>query len=136
MAQSMNNKEIIYKLYEIIMEANLHKPEEEVLEEIHQNPDSDINKYLIKIRLYRTKAKAITNQHKFSKVTEELSELINSAGDRLKELLSVEDYSSLLRFHRNYKEFTEKDKLTMIEDKKLLELLRRLKSDMDDRQKG
>ena len=136
MQQEMNNKFIVDKLYEIILEANLNKPDEEVLEEIQKYNDPDVDKYLNKIRFYRTKTKALVNRNRFYKAGEELLNLINSYGDRLKELFSGEDYDLLLRFHRNYKGSTDKDKQSMLEDKKLLELLRKVKNNLDDRKKG
>jgi len=134
--EKMNNKLIVDRLYEIILEANLNKPPEEVLIELDKNPDPEIEKYLGKIRFYRTKTKSIVNKTRFSAAKAELVSLINSYGDSLKELFSGEEYELLLRFHRNYKESTEKDEQSMLEDKKLLELLKKMKNDLDDRKEG
>lgn len=129
----MENKHIINRLYELMIEANLNRPDEEVLLEIEKSNDPDIDRYLSKIQFYRTKSKSIINKSRFSHAKEELARLVSEYKGRLSEMFSGEEYDLILRFHRNYKQSTEKDEQSMMENKKLLELLKKLKDDLNDR---
>lgn len=132
----MENRTIINRLYELMLEANLNKPNEEVLVEIEKEKDPDVDKYLSKIQFYRTKSKSVINKNRFSTAKDELVNLINEYQGRLSEMFSGDEYELLLRFHRNYKESTKKDEQSMMENKKLLDLLKKFKNDLDENQKG
>jgi len=130
----MKNSDIINRLYELMIEANLKKPDEEMLLEIDSTNDSDVEKYLSKIKFYRTSSKSIINRNRFLSAKRELMKLITEYKGKLSDLFSGEEYDLLLRFHRNYKESTEKDEQSMMENKKLLDLLKKLKNDLNEGQ--
>jgi len=128
----METKYIINRLYDLMIEANLNRPDEEVLIEINEKKDTDIDEYISRIQLYRTKSKAVLNKHRFKQAKNELIELIDKYHGKLSELFNPQEYELLQRFHRKYENSTEKDEQSMMENKKLLELLRKLKDDVND----
>lgn len=131
----MNYSEIIKRLNELIEEAIIKLPDEEVLEDVRQNPNPDFQKHLTYIRKLNTKAKANLQKQVSAKAKEILDNLINEIGKNewLKELLSQPKYQKLApQLFSKFEGITEEDKESMLTDRKFMELVRELKKDMEN----
>lgn len=129
----MDNASIINRLNELFEEAILYRPDNEVLEEIKQSPDSSFEKHLKYIRKLNTQAKAKLKKGFFSSVKNELDRLIKEAGENefLNSLLAKPEYQNILALHSKYEEMTKNDEESMLIEKKMLELVKELKKELE-----
>ena len=63
-----NAKQVLSNLYGLMMEINLHRADEDILDELKNNPDPQIEKHLTNIRRLTTKYKAYAYKLQFQKV--------------------------------------------------------------------
>lgn len=131
----MNNSEIIKRLNELFEEAILKLPDEEVLEDVKQNPNLSFQKHLTYIKRLNTKAKAELQKGVSAKAKQILENLINEIGKNefINKLLAQPKYQALapLLFSK-FKGITKEDKESMLTDRKFMELVRELKKDIKD----
>lgn len=130
----MATKQALSNLYGLMMEINLHQADEDVLHELHEHPDPQIDKHLLKIRQLSTKLKAEANKTHFQTVKEQLEIFKQKGIEELKKLLQPTEQVELSPLFRKFEELTEKDEKAISEDQELLRLMRILKNKLDDNQ--
>lgn len=128
----MDNKKIILNLHKISIEANLQKSQEEVLEILDENPNSNFDKYLQMTKQYKTKARAKLNKSRYTRAKDEVVKLIDKTGSKIKELFTDEEYTEIVQFYNNHKNTSERDKESLLSNKKLLEILEKLKDEQSE----
>lgn len=134
----MNAKEkidFVNRIYGLIIEANMHQPDEEVLPEINPTTDVYYTNGLALVRQLNTKAKAQLNKNRFTQAQELLNELLQKAGSNLESFFrgmsSEPENEKILAFFRNYQSLSETDKKAMLMDNKVLELMSKAKKNLD-----
>ena len=129
----MNAKEkidFVNRIYGLIIEANMHRPDEEVMSEVNAT-DLYFANGLALVRQLNTKAKAQLNKNRYTHAQELLNELLQKAGSNLESffrgLSSEPENEKILAFFRNYQSLSETDKKAMLMDNKVLELMSKAK---------
>lgn len=131
----MNNSQIIKQLNDLFEESIIMLPDEEVLEDIKNNPDPAFKKHFNRIKRLNAKAKAEAQKSISSKAKEMLDNLINYTGKSafMKQLLGQPKYSQLNKqLFSKFEKITEEDKESMLEDRKFMELIKELKQDLNN----
>lgn len=128
---SKNTKQILSDLYGLMMEINYHRADEDVLQELEENPDPQLDKHLIKIKQMKAKLNAISNENKFQKIIDYVKALKNKGLDEIKNTLSLEEQSVLIPLFRKFDNLTEEDEKEILEDSELLHYLEILKDKFD-----
>jgi len=128
---SKNTKQILSDLYGLMMEINYHRADEDVLQELEENPDPQLDKHLIKIKQMKAKLTAISNENKFQKIIDYIKALKNKGVDEIKNSLSLEEQSVLIPLFRKFDNLTEEDEKEILEDSELLHYLEILKDKFD-----
>lgn len=133
----MNAKEkidFVNRIYGLIIEANMHRPDEEVMPEVNTSDLYYVNGLTL-VRQLNTKAKAQLNKNRFTQAQELLNELLQKAGSNLESffrgLSSEPENEKVLAFFRNYQSLSETDKKAMLMDNKVLELMSKAKKNLD-----
>lgn len=129
-ANSFNEKkQILIHFYNLLIESNIHIPDQEVLEELKQNPDPEVEESLQLIRKHKFKANIKTKKNKFNQAVEKLEKLVSgNINELIESLKSKPENEQLVALFRKYEELSEADKAKMLEDKHLLSLLKELDS--------
>jgi len=131
----MNYYKTLKYLDELIEEAIINLPDEEILEDVRNYPNPDFQKHLTYIRRLNTKAKADLQKGISAKAREVLESLIKEIGQNqlLRELLSQPKYKELApQLFSKFEEITEEDKESMLTDRKFMELVREIKKDIEN----
>ena len=127
--KTTNSKQVLSNLYALMMEINLHRDEEDVLNELLLKPDSQINTHLLKIRKLQTKLKAETNNSLFRSA---LSFLKEKGMEEIKALLSPAEHAQLVPLFRKFDELTSKDEQAILKDEQMLHLIEILKNRINE----
>lgn len=134
----MNAKEkidFVNRIYGLIIEANMHRPDEEVLPEISATTDEYYSNGLALVRQLNTKAKAHLNKSRFSQAQNLLDELLSASGSDLesffKDLVSEPENDKILALFKNYQSLSEEDKKAMLLDNKILEIISKAKKNLE-----
>lgn len=130
--ESLNSKQILSNLYGLMMEINYHRPDNEVLAEIHGLSEDHINKHLLKIRQLRIKLQAQENKNRFNRAIEQLNLLKAKGLEELKKIITPEEQMQLLPLFRKFEEITKSDEQSITEDNELLYFIEFLKNKMDE----
>jgi hypothetical protein len=130
----MKNREIINRLSELIEEAIINYPDDELLKEFQEQPDPDIDRNLKFIKKLNTVTKAKLQKGLWVTVKEEIDRLIQEVGrsEFLDGLLRQPQYKELLGFFSKYKEVNEEDRQSMLTDRKMLDLIKKIKEELRD----
>lgn len=128
---SKNTKQILSDLYGLMMEINYHRADEDVLQELEENPDPQLDKLLIKIKQMKAKLNAISNESKFQKIIDYVKALKNKGLDEIKNSFSLEEQKVLIPLFRKFDDLTEEDEKEILEDSELLHYLEILKDKFD-----
>lgn len=130
-ANSFNDqKQILIQFYNLLIESNIHMPDQEVLEYLRQNPDPKVEEGLQLIRKYKFNAKMQAKKYKFNQAMEKLEKLLSGNIDKLINTLQKKpENEQLVALFRKYEDLSDTDKSKMLEDKHLLSLLKDLDSD-------
>ena len=131
----MKNSEIVKRLNELFEESIIRLPDEEILEDVRQNPNADFQKHLVYIKRLNTKAKAEHQKGVSSRAKEILENLINEIGknELINKLLAQPKYKTLApQLFSKFEGITPEDKESMLTDRKFMELVRELKKDMEN----
>ncbi len=131
---TLNAKQVLSNLYGLMMEMNYHRNDEEVLAELEQNPDTQIENHLLKIRQLTAKLKAQQNKYRFEKAIEQIRILKEKGIEELKRLINPIEQEKLIPLFRKFEELTSEDEAAILEDQELLHLLEILKNKIDDNQ--
>lgn len=133
----MNNFEIIKRLNELFEESIIELPDEEILEYVEKNPNPAFDKHLAYIKKLRTKALADKQKNISTKAKELLQNFMSELGDStlLNSLLTQPKYQQLIpSLFSKFEGISEGDKESMLKDKKLMELIQKLKKDIENEQ--
>lgn len=127
----MTNREIIKRLNDLFEEAIANYPEEDLIKEIKENPDPLFDRNLKYIRKRNTIAKANLQKVWWNSAKEEIERLIEKLGKSglIETLLKQPQYKELAGFFSKYEEISDEDKESMMTDKKMLELISKLKEE-------
>ncbi len=133
----MNAKEkiaFVNRIYGLMIEANIHRQEEEVLLEVDSS-EMYYSNGLALVKQLNTKAKAQLNKNRFNQVQDLLDELLQKAGNNIESIFQVlssgPENEKILAFFRNYQSLSETDKKAMLIDNKVLELMSKAKKNLD-----
>ena len=129
-------RKTLNNLYGLMMEINLHQEDEDVLKELQENPDSQIERHLVKVKQLNTKLKAEANKFKFQTALIQLRELKEKGIEELRKFIQPSEQAEFVPLFRKFEELTEKDEHAILEDIELLRLLKILSEKIDDKPNG
>jgi hypothetical protein len=129
---TVNAKQVLSNLYGLMMEMNFHRADEDVLAELHTNPDTQIEKHLVKIKQLNEKLKAEANKVRFQKAIEQIRILKQKGLDEIKKLIQPQEQEQLMPLFRKFEELTKEDEEAILEDQELLHLIEILKDRIDE----
>jgi len=129
---TLNTKQVLSNVYGLMMEMNYHSPEEEVLMELTENPDSHLEKHLLKIRQITAKLKAQQNKERFQRVIDQIRDLREKGLDELKKLIRPQEQAQLIPLFRKFEELSSNDEAAILEDQELLLLIEILKDRINE----
>lgn len=129
------NKDFIISFYNLLMELNLNRSDLEILEQLRTTPDAEVEKSLLIVRQMKLKAKAQIKRSQLSNAQQMIEELKQKTGGKWNEFLisltAQPQYQQLGSFFRKYEQVNEEDKLSMLNDRHLLELLKIAKEKLE-----
>jgi hypothetical protein len=119
------------------MEANLNRDNAEVLADLKLNPDSEIENSLLAIKRLKLQAKANLKRNQFSEAQALVNEFLQKTGNNINQvienLIGKKENEPLVAFFRKYENVSEEDKLAMLKDKQLLELIKKVSQNIEDK---
>lgn len=118
-------------LYGLLLEMNYHREPMEFIEEIKED-DPFVSKHLKKIKLKRSKSKALLARNRYTKLREEFLRLKEYGFEKLQELLTPNEKIELQPLFNKFKELKEKDEIDINEDQDFLIFISKIKNKMDD----
>jgi len=130
--KTQNTRKILSNLYGLMMEISYHREDEDVAQELQENPDPQIERHLIRIKQITAKLKAEANKQRFAEAKEQLKQLKEKGLEGLKRLITPEERIQLAPFFRKFEELSKEDEEAILEDQELLKLLEILKKKIDD----
>ncbi|MBS0424093.1 MAG: hypothetical protein JSR71_06640 [Proteobacteria bacterium] len=136
--QTFNQKkDFISHLYKLLMEANLNKDDAEVLADLKLNPDREIENSIAKIKRLKLQAKANLKRNQFNEAQTLISDFLQKAGDNISQvidsLIGKKENEPLVAFFRKYENVSEEDKLSMLKDKQILEMIKKISQDTENK---
>ena len=134
--ENTSAKQVLSNLYGLIMEINLHRSDEDVLRELQENPDSQIEKHLQRIKILNAKVKAQANVSRFQKAKEQLKLLKVKGIEELKKLIQPQQQTQFMPLFRKFEELTLEDEAAILEDQELLQLMEILNNSINDSSKS
>lgn len=128
--QTFNQKkDFVTHLYKLLIEANLHRDDAEVLAEIKLNPDSEIENSLMTIKRLKLQSKANLKKSQFNEAQVLINDFLQRAGNSINQaiegLAGKKENEPLIAFFRKYQNVSEQDKLSMLKDNQILELIKK-----------
>lgn len=135
--QTFNQKkDFITHLYKLLIEANLHRDNAEVLAELKLNPDSEIENSLMTIKRLKLQSKANLKRSQFSEAQILINNFLQKAGNSINQaiegLVGKKENEPLIAFFRKYQNVSEEDKLSMLKDNQILELIKKASQTTED----
>ena len=130
----MKNSEIIKRLNDLFDEEIANYPDEDLLKEVNESNEPLFERNLKYIRKLNTKAKASLQKGWWENTKLEIEKIIQKIGKETMDehFLSQPQYAELLSLFSKFEEITEEDVRSMMTDKKMLEILNRLKEEIND----
>lgn len=129
---TQNTKQILSDLYGLMMEINYHREDEEVLKELQENPDSQIERHLNRIKQINAKVRAEANRIRFLKAKEQLAYLREKGIEAIQNLISPQERLQLAPLFSKFEEMTSEDENDILEDQELLKMLEILNEKMNE----
>lgn len=129
---AQNIKQILSDLYGLMMEINFHREDEEILNELRENPDPQIESHIIKIKQFTAKIKAEANRSRFIKAKEQLALLKQKGIEEIQQLITPQERIKYAPLFRKFEELTKEDEEAIMEDQELLKLLEILNKRIDN----
>lgn len=129
---TVSARQVLSNLYGLMMEINLHRTDEDVLNELNERPDPQIEKHLLRVKQLATKLKAETNRARFQAAVDQLRTLKEKGIEELKKFIRPSEQAEFVPLFRKFEELTEKDEQAILEDQDLLRLMKILKDKLDD----
>ena len=135
--QTFNQKkDFVTHLYKLLIEANLHRDNAEVLAELKLNPDSEIENSLMTIKRLKLQSKANLKRSQFSEAQILINDFLQKAGNSINQaiegLVGKKENEPLIAFFRKYQNVSEEDKLSMLKDNQILELIKKASQTTED----
>jgi hypothetical protein len=127
-----NTKQILSDLYGLMMEINFHREDEEVLQELEENPDTQIEQHLLRIKQIQTKLRAEANRRRFVKAKEQFALLKKKGIEEIQRRISPQERIEYAPLFRKFEELTKEDEEAILEDQELLKLLEILNKQIDN----
>lgn len=127
-----NAKQVLSNLYGLLMEINLHREDEDILEELKNNPDVQIEKHLKNIRRLSTKYKAYDNKIQFQKAFDKLRQLKEKGIEEIKQFLNYEEQAQMVKLFRKFDETTSESEADLLEDDHFLSCMNILKTKLNE----
>jgi len=128
----INAKQVLSDIYGLMMEINLHRADEDVLEDLKENPDPLIENHLLKIKQLKAKLKAEANRVLFQKAIEQIKILKQQGIEEIKNIFNPEEQVQLMPLFRKFEELTKDDEAAILEDQELLYFMEILKNRIDE----
>lgn len=135
--QTFNQKkDFVTHLYKLLIEANLHRDNAEVLAELKLNPDSEIENSLMTIKRLKLQSKANLKRSQFSEAQILINDFLQKAGNSINQaiegLVDKKENEPLIAFFRKYQNVSEEDKLSILKDNQILELIKKASQTTED----
>lgn len=127
-----NAKQVLSNLYGLMMEINLHREDEDILEELKNNPDPQIEKHLTNIRRLTTKYKAYAYKLQFQKALDKLRQLKEKGIEEIKQFLNPEEQAQLVTLFRKFDETSPESEADLLEDDQFLSCMNILKTKLNE----
>jgi len=121
--RTQNAKQILSDLYGLMMEINFHREDEEVLNELLENPDSQIEGHLLRIKQIKAKVRDEANRIRFANAKEQLALLREKGIEEIQRLITPQERLQLAPLFSKFKEMTKEDEENNMEDQELLKML-------------
>lgn len=135
--QTFNQKkDVVTHLYKLLIEANLHRDNAEILAELKLNPDSEIESSLMTIKRLKLQSKANLKRSQFNEAQVLINDILQKAGNSINQviegLIGKKENEPLIAFFRKYQNVSEEDKLSMLKDNQILELIKKVSQTTED----
>lgn len=136
--QTFNQKkDFVMHLYKLLMEANLNRDNAEVLADLKLNPDREIENSLLAIKRLKLQTKANLKRNQFGEAQTLINDFLQKAGNNINQvienLIGKKENEPLVAFFRKYENVSEEDKLSMLKDKQLLELIKKASQSIENK---
>lgn len=118
-----NTKQILSDLYGLMMEINFHREDEDVLKELLENPDSQIEGHLLRIKQIKAKVRAEANRARFAWAKEQLALLKEKGIEEIQRLITPQERIQYAPLFSKFEEMTKEDEENILEDQELLKML-------------
>lgn len=142
MSTFKKKKEFIDNFFLFLIDLNLNRTAKDVLSELYEKGENPIIKRNLKfIKKKNIEAKAQIKKTKFQQAQKLLSSLKKEKGDELfetiKNALGKKKQIQFDALYRKFKDFNDEDIKSMLEDEKLIEIMRQIdqKSELTDEDK-
>jgi hypothetical protein len=130
--ETQNTKQILSDLYGLMMEINFHREDEEVFNELQENPDPQIEDHIVRIKQITAKMKAEANRIRFVRVKEQLALFKQKGIEEIQQLITPQEKVKYAPLFRKFEELTKEDEEAIMEDQELLKLLEILNKRIDN----
>lgn len=130
--ETQNTKQILSDLYGLMMEINFHREDEEVFNELQENPDPQIEDHRVRIKQITAKMKAEANRIRFVRVKEQLALFKQKGIEEIQQLITPQERVKYAPLFRKFEELTKEDEEAIMEDQELLKLLEILNKRIDN----
>lgn len=127
-----NAKQVLSNLYGLMMEINLHREDEDILDELKNNPDPQIEKHLTNIRRLTTKYKAHAYKLQFQKALDKLRQLKEKGIEEIKQFLNPEEQAQLVTLFRKFDETSPESEADLLDDDQFLSCMNILKTKLNE----
>lgn len=132
---TQNTKQILSDLYGLMMEINFHREDEEVLNELLENPDSQIEGHLLRIKQIKAKVRYEANRIRFALAKEQLALLKEKGIDAIQRLITPQERVHYAMLFSKFEEMTKEDEENIMEDQELLKMLEILNEKINENPK-
>lgn len=130
--RTQNTKQILSDLYGLMMEINFHREDEDVLKDLLDNPDSQLEGHLLRVKQIKAKVRAEISRIRFEKAKEQLILLKEKGIEELQRLISPQERVQFAPLFSKFEEITKEDEENIMEDQELLKMLEILNRKMDE----
>lgn len=131
----MNNpqaKQIINNLYDLLLEANINRPNEDVLAEANSVSDAFVEYQISRFKRTMTKYQAISQKNKFAEIQLQFNQLLEIGIEKLAAMFQPEEKLQYQRCFNKFKELTKADEQSILQDSELLLFIKKMKEKIED----
>jgi hypothetical protein len=127
------SKQLVSNLYGLLLDINLHRADEQILEELEKSLDPTIHGHMLKIKQLQRRYEAEANKKKFKEGFAQLMAMKQKGMDEIRKLIRPQDEAQLIPLFRKFETLTSEDEMALLDDQELLILLERLNSKINDK---